>query len=241
MNVPAFNNYRKAAELGHPEAQLFLGECYANGTGTARDTAKAKEWFQKAAVQESKEIAVKAQFALAQLYEITFDGMEKAVEYYSKAAENGHAQAQLALAKRYVQQENYELAVYWLRKYLEKNTDPEICMLLADIYYEGGRGVIPDHAEAEKYYLMAAEKKHVEALLKLGVIYYTASTPDHKKAFRYFYEAAFLGNREAQYNLGVCYLKGSGTARDTEKAREWIRKAAVQGHPNAIKVLPKLN
>ena len=48
----AFKWYLKAAELGHPEAQLIVGECYTWGHGTARNHDKAFLWLLKAAEQK---------------------------------------------------------------------------------------------------------------------------------------------------------------------------------------------
>ncbi|MGE5130858.1 MAG: tetratricopeptide repeat protein, partial [Sphingomonadaceae bacterium] len=41
--------YRKAAFQGHPEAQLRLGQLYADGQGVPRDDFQAYVWFSAAA------------------------------------------------------------------------------------------------------------------------------------------------------------------------------------------------
>ena len=43
--------YRKAAEQGHAEAQLWLGNCYYLGEGVPKDEAEAERWWRKAAEQ----------------------------------------------------------------------------------------------------------------------------------------------------------------------------------------------
>lgn len=43
--------YRKAAELGHAEAQFLLGNCYSLGDGVDKDMAEAMKWYQKACDQ----------------------------------------------------------------------------------------------------------------------------------------------------------------------------------------------
>ena len=48
----AFENFRKAAEQGNAEAQYYLGSCFLNGTGTARNPQEAARWFAKAAEQK---------------------------------------------------------------------------------------------------------------------------------------------------------------------------------------------
>ena len=42
----------RAAESGHIEAQHQLGHLYENGTGVEKNTAKAFEWWLKAATQK---------------------------------------------------------------------------------------------------------------------------------------------------------------------------------------------
>ena len=56
--------YRKAAEQGNTEAQLYLGSCYFYGDGVAQDKAEAVKWWLKAAQQGLPE----AQYDLAIAY-----------------------------------------------------------------------------------------------------------------------------------------------------------------------------
>lgn len=55
-------------------------------------------------------------------------------------------------------------------------------------------------------------------------------------------EAAEQGDVDAQYMLGDFYANGEGVKQDYEKAIEWTKKAADQGHIMAklqLKVLQK--
>lgn len=47
--------------------------------------------------------------------------------------------------------------------------------------------------------------------------------------------AARNGDPDAQYGLGYMYYYGIGTMRDETTARSWIRRAAAQGQPLAVK------
>ncbi len=53
--------------------------------------------------------------------------------------------------------------------------------------------------------------------------------------------AAGRGDPDAQYALGYMYFYGIGTVRDTTAAKLWIRRAAAQGQPLAIKATHILN
>ena len=110
--------YRKAADQGHAHGQFSLGSCYAKGEGVAQDMPQAVEWTRKSADQGF----VLAQFALGEYYHgvkneyglylngppfggsspsgVSTDGVQ-AVKWYRKAADQGYAVAQVALASFY--------------------------------------------------------------------------------------------------------------------------------------------
>ena len=88
---------RKAAELGHAEAQFFLASCYRLGSGVERDEEQVFTWVSRSAAQGFDE----AQFGLGMCYHLG-EGVQKddakAVHWFRKAAEQGHAGAREALA-----------------------------------------------------------------------------------------------------------------------------------------------
>ncbi len=92
--------FRKAAELGMPEAQYRLGQAYDSGQGAPQDYAVAKRWYLQAAAQNDRD----AESALGDLY-ATGHGVKadpgQAAEWYYKAAEQGIAHAQAQLGKLY--------------------------------------------------------------------------------------------------------------------------------------------
>jgi len=53
-------------------------------------------------------------------------------------------------------------------------------------------------------------------------------------------ESAARGNEYAQYRLGMLYMTGDGVPTNQATAREWLLKAAEQGHPEASNELRKL-
>ena len=84
--------------------------------------------------------------------------------------------------------------------------------------YAFGRGVPKDHAEAVRWYRMAAEQGNAEAV-------------------RWLRRAAEQGNAAAQANLGRMYANGQGVPKDYAEAARWYRKAAEQGHTEAARWL----
>ena len=120
-----------------------------------------------------KEAAEKYNNDVAQRYmgEIYFNGYgveqdyEEAVKWYSKAAEQGDADAQNNLGYCYYfgegVEQDYEEAVKWYTKAAEQG-DAEAQFELAGCY-ERGEGVCQDFEEALKWYTKAAKQGQEEA------------------------------------------------------------------------------
>lgn len=91
----ALRDLRRAAELGHREANYELGETYRQGLGVKRDTALAARYYGDAAVAGHAD----AQYWLAEAF-ANGHGVEPelswAMRWYGKAAYQGHAKAQFA-------------------------------------------------------------------------------------------------------------------------------------------------
>lgn len=85
------------AESGDPEAQYNIGWMYMNGYGLMMNDRLALEWWQRASDQGYTE----ASFSIAMLYsqgegQVERD-MDKAVEHYLMAVEDGHEDANLII------------------------------------------------------------------------------------------------------------------------------------------------
>ncbi len=106
------------ANAGDAASQVLVADCYAAGTGVARDFKLAAEWYRKAAEQGS----VGAQVHLAVLYRDGGEGlprdMAQAAAWYRKAAEQGDVGAQGTLGNLYSMGQGVPLdyieAYYWL-------------------------------------------------------------------------------------------------------------------------------
>ena len=109
---PGFDELMPAAQRGDTAAQIKLGDMYVNGQGVPKDFTKAANWYRKAAEKGHPE----GQFKLGVRYEggvgVLHDKVEAArfsrtpneqrdvemVRWHRKAAEQGHAGAQLKLS-----------------------------------------------------------------------------------------------------------------------------------------------
>ena len=247
---------RKYSDEGRESARVLMADMLMYGLGVEHDVKTAREMF--GALAEGGNVY--AQFVMIQgqlapvvqapakptltreqiedLYRTGakyYYGRGVAVDevtackYYLKAAEAGHAEAQYSLG---------------------------FC-------YERGYGVSKNLQKAREWYTKAATQGHKEArqalqtlpvaqtptstltpaqieeLYQMGREHYYAR--DFNSAVYYFTQAAEAGHVEAQHSLGLCYKYGYGVKKDLQKAREWLQKAATQGHRGAREVLRNMN
>ena len=116
--------------------------------------------------------------------------------------------------------------------------DAETCYRTAQDYYYGKNGKNKDDEAAAQWYLKAAEQGHVESYYCLGSM--LKEVCELEDAIGCFQEAAELGHAAAQYELGVAYSLGLGIEQNNEESIKWYRKAAEQGHEEAIGFLEEL-
>ena len=85
------------AESGDPEAQYNIGWMYLNGYGLMMNDKMALEWWQRASEQGYMD----ATFSIAMLYSLgegqVGQDMDKAIEYYLMAVEDGHEDANMII------------------------------------------------------------------------------------------------------------------------------------------------
>lgn len=162
---------------------------------------------------------------------------DEAVDWYRKAAEQGHDGAQNNLGYLYHNGEgvtqDFAEAMKWYRKAAEHgNADAQNSL---GIRYYNGDGVKQDFAEAVKWWRKAAEQGHINAQFNLACAYYKGQgvLQNVAESIKWLRKAAEQGHAGAQCNLGGLYYNGEGVMRDFTEAVKWLRKAAEQGHAGA--------
>jgi TPR repeat protein len=253
---------KPAAQDGHAWAQTDLAIFYLNAVGVERNPTEAVSWFLKAAEQHH----VKAQFLLGMCYSYNSRGEEddkqavkwftqaaegkriiqnksKAVDWYYKAAAQGHAAAQNNLAMLYLHggegvEKDEKAAIGWFLKAAEQEQPYSQYTLGA--CYETGQGVPQNKERAVEWYQKAANNGYSGAQYNVGVFILTGcikSDRPAQDAVSWFRKAARQGHAGAQANLGACYKEGRGVATDPKKSAQWYKKAAMQGDYSAINSL----
>ena len=234
---------KMAAESGDANAQYDLAWMYDTGGDNkilAKDTRKAAEWYEKAAVQGH----VKAQAGLGMLY-VNGDGMHKdyvkGVDWLQKASAQGNADAQLNLGWLYRDGKGIPKdpakALEWWQNAAERGFPHALFTL--GVMYNKGEGVPRDVAKAVEYWQMAVMQGYPDAQFNLGSMYYFGEgvPKDVDKAVGLWQRAAAHANTDAQYNLALAYYLGSGKKKDELLAYVWSNLAVEYGgNENAKKL-----
>ena len=233
----AMRYYEKAANMNYGEAQNNLAICYLKGEGTEKNEEQAFYWFRLAADIHN---VPEAQYTLAVAYsggkDLLPQDHEKAIYYYTLAADQGHSGAQSDLGYSYFTGNgtavDYEKAFHYFSLAAAQN-DPLGLGNLATCY-RYGKGTRKNLKKAVKYYKLAAALGNPESQYILANSYSDGNEMLRKKpkmAIYYYALAADQGHAKAQGNLGHCYFTGSGVAVDYEKAFHYFSLAAAQNDP----------
>lgn len=171
----------------------------------------------------------------------------KAVEWFEKASNLGHAEATYKLAEIYekgrrlslgdyspgLDSEDFNIkqdtnaAIKYYRK-AAQNNHSKAQSKLGLLYSTGTGGVKKDIQEALKWHTKAAEQGMVQSQTFLGVAYVHGKViaKDYRTAFKWFQKASKQGDGTAQFYLGQMYAVGLGVTPNMEYARLWLTKAS---------------
>lgn len=241
---------RKAAEAGNAYGQWCLSACYREGFGVPKDEEQSMYWTKLSAENGMAD----SQYGLGLLFNLDDNEISpklkaagykhdlKQAEYWlTKAAEQEHVDAYMALAKLYYKTGDSEKMVQWAIKAADKNI-PEAVNLCGTMMYSGFGGFPEDKENALKYLSKAVnmldkypDESQWLVLLRLGQCYYygNGTKENHNLAFKYFSMMpgeAYSSYCDVPYYLGDYY---SGlhnvTIIDNYKALEFYRIAMENG------------
>ena len=124
----------KSANQGDAVGEYYLGLYYYQGTdilGTTIDYGKARYWFTRAASHQN-EVSPLAQTELGNIYSEgkgVAKNLQKAKEWYQKAADQGFVVAQARIGDVYYEENNVQKAKYWYEKAANQGHDGAQCVL----------------------------------------------------------------------------------------------------------------
>jgi hypothetical protein len=226
----SLNWQRQAAMGGYAEAQYGLGLLFANGQYLARDTDRARDWFQRAAAQGH----VAARLALLSL------GDSAAPQKVAAVAVPEPAPVPVAKPEPLPQVVPVAEPTKLAAREPEKPAEPEIAPAAPS---EADPDNVPAASDGMDLtgvdpivVKQSAEAGNKNAQLMLGTMYEDGlgGLPvDLRDAAHWYEKAAQQGYPKAQYNLGLLYEDGRGVKQDYKKAAYWYEKAAKSGFTEA--------
>ena len=160
------------------------------------------------------------------------DDREAAVEWWRKAADQGHAEAQYLIGLCHHEKGttvDKVSSVEWFRKAAAQGHAKAQHSIGCAYFY--GDGVPVDRASAVAWFREAAERGHADAQDTIGGL--VCADGDAAAAVEWFRKAADQGLAKAQYHIGCAHYLGHGVPVDHAAAVEWWYKAADQGHADA--------
>ena len=211
--------YEKASNNGHADAQDRLGLIYYKDKNY-KDYDKAKELFEKAAIQDHPN----SLYCLGIMYNFGYgvpQDYTKAFYYFDKTA------PKLSWSKYYLAELYYN--GYGVEWDYEKARDLYQKAMKED--YHLGEVKLVKLQEREKQLLRQKNslKKTLDNI-----------KPGNKQAIIALQQLAFLNIPEAQYHLGVLYAQGIIFQKNIEKATILLTKAAQQGYKEAEEYLQNM-
>jgi hypothetical protein len=179
--------------------------------------------------------------------------LEKAVQWYQRAADRGHAEAQYQMAisclkGRGLQQDDVQAAV-WYRRAAEQ--DHGSAQYQLGEMYLAGSGVSQDDVAAMEWFRRAASEVErnwflhwcqrglkSETSLSWEGLKAEGIRPDQLDDLR---AKADEGDLLSQMNLGLVYYYGLSVAQDTTAAAGWFRRASDAGDDEGQWILGRMH
>jgi TPR repeat protein len=250
----------KAADLGNVEAMNTLSDMHMNGKGVSVDKKKGAEWARLASLLGAnlglspQDLAslekraeggdAEAQFQIAGSYWHSGHKNEamaiEAALWLTKAADQGHADAQYRLSKMCTtghgvtqdQKRADELLLMSAKSGLVKAQHA-----VAMMYYDGiGLAAgMQDYAQAREWWAKAADAGDAAAEYRLGLMHHAGQGVEQSDvgAVEWWTRAAAKDHPPSQYRLSEMYFRGSGVEMDMVKAADWLHRAAEYGETTA--------
>lgn len=250
--------WHAAAQQGDADCQLALATALWNGQGTLPNPGAALRWYEQAALAGRP----LAQARLAAAYAMGIPETNathgkpsqalprdkvKARHWATKAAEQGHAEAQVLLAWLLSQEEegatpDIAAAIHWYGAAVDQGSATGMIGLAGLISAGEVSGQGPE--DAFHLYRQAAEQGNKTAFYHLGVCLLkgTGVATDQKEGQRWLRRAAEEGVIGAMRVLGQIHIYGwDGVPADMGQAETWLRRAAIKGDTASMVLLADLH
>jgi len=153
----------------------------------------------------------------------------KAIEWYTRAADQGNSKAMSRLELMEANRSSFNSEMQHA-----ENGNAESQYNIGNMFTKGnGTGI--DLKQAVSWYEKAASQGHIKAAYKLGLAHYEGAgvRKSGKQALKWFSIAADDGYAPAHYYLGKLHAEGNGVRRNYGTALEWFTRAVDGGFDQA--------
>ena len=224
---------KKASELGNVNAQYKLAKLYLLD-GSFDKISTAINLLSNSAVKGNNDMAM---YALGKIYsdvESGFYDIDKAIDWFERAAEHDNEYALFQLGKIYTSPEkikNYgQKGIERFEKAAAKGNNDMAMYALGKIYSDAESGFY-DIDKAIDWFEKAAEHDNEYALFQLGKIYTSPekSKKHGQKGIEYFEKISVKGNPYSKLKLGLIYYRGEIASQDYKKALAYLDEANKDG------------
>lgn len=245
----AYPMFVLAAKHGHADAAYRAGTCCENGWGCRRESAKAVQFFRKAAA--ALHPGALYRLGIAELNgELGLSKRPKeGVKWLKRSAEHATAEFPHALHELALLHErgvdnvlfvDYEYSAELLAQASELGYAPS-AYRLGECYEYGKMGCPQDAALSIHYYNIAAQQDHRDACFALTAWYLVGSPgvlpQSDTEAYLWAKKAAEQGLAKAMYAVGYFSEVAVGTVQSLPDAMHWYKRAAEAGDKRAIQRL----
>lgn len=202
--------------------EFYIGCAYHS----LNDERNIFRWFMRAAQLEQ----ARAQYNIGVSFEYGYLGQEidldKAIHWYTKAAEQHESGALLNLGALYYHGKGVEQNCQKAFDYLMESGNAGNAEALGNIgtMYNKGKCFKRDAQKAISYFLQAAEAGAYKYYTYIGQLYHTGDgvKRNRKQALHYFHQASERHHPEGICHEAACYYNGDGTKKDYDKAFQLV-------------------
>ena len=225
--------FAELVQYKYPPALYYVGKCYRDGTGLAKNDKLALSFMLEAA----KHNEPRAQYELAMAI---FDGRiveydeSKALEWLEYAVANEEPRAMFEMACRCFEGKGVEQDSVAGRELLEKSARQE----LPEAMYMYGKQLIAEGGDGIRYIRNAAENYCMDAVFYM--LDYEECAGNYQEAFRYAKRLSMAGYHEGTKRMADYLFEGKGVRRDKRTAKDLYRDAATAGNKEARTILENM-
>lgn len=225
--------FAELVQYKYPPALYYVGKCYRDGTGLAKNDKLALSFMLEAA----KHNEPRAQYELAMaIYEgeIVKRDESKALEWLRLAVANEEPRAMFEMACRCFEGKGVEQDSVAGRELLEKSAREE----QPEAMYMYGKLLVAEGGDGIGHIRNAATKYNMDAVLYM--LDYEERSGNYQEAFKYAKQLSMAGYHEGTKRMADYYLEGKGVRRDKRTAKDLYRDAATAGNKEALEKLRSL-